>query len=204
MQPLTDKGKKMAEYTAIYEAANAVVEYLRDVLTPEPISKKEQISLCSPYEPENNQLTVYIYNIGEDPALTRSGFEGNAPDSQTMSPTALQAGLLVTAHSNAPAQVREADRCRIMGAAIKAIKDMPVIEKKYLSGSLRKSDDSIMMNMEHMNHENLMKIWNNNSIPMKLSVAVSLSGISIDSGRSRKISRVTEIIIGTDQKETQQ
>ena len=195
----------MAEYTAIYEAANAVVEYLRDVLTPEPISKKEQIALCSPYEPENNQLTVYIYNIGEDPAATAGqSFVGNAFDAVTMSPTALQAGLLITAHSNAPAHLREADRCRIIGAAIKAIKDMPVIEKKYLSGSLQKTDDSIMMNMEHLSHENLMKIWNNNSIPMKLSIAVSLTGISIDSGRSKKISRVTEVIIGSEQKPSAQ
>ena len=194
-----DREKHMAEYTAIYEAANSVIEYLRDTLTPEPISSKELISLCSPYEPENNQLTVYVYNLEEDPAVVNEGFVNNGLNSAQMSPTSLQAGLLITAHSNAPAQMKEADRCRIIGAVVSAIKDMPIIDKKYLTGSLLKSDNQIKMNMEHVTHENMMKIWGNTT-PFKLSVVVNLTGIQIDSGRSKQISRVTEVRIGTEQK----
>ena len=50
----------MADYTALVEAGNALVEMLRDTLTPEPIGNRELIALCSPHESENNQLTLYL------------------------------------------------------------------------------------------------------------------------------------------------
>ena len=53
----------MAEYTAIFEAAEAVAELLRREMTPEPISKPELIGLCTPFEPEDFQLTVYLYAL---------------------------------------------------------------------------------------------------------------------------------------------
>ena len=56
----------MAEYTALYEAAQAVVELLRQEMTPEPISKPELIGLCAPQEPEDFQLTVHLYHLEEE------------------------------------------------------------------------------------------------------------------------------------------
>ena len=56
----------MADYTAIVEAGNAVVDLLRDNLTPEPLGNRELIALCSPHESENNQLTLYLYHIEEE------------------------------------------------------------------------------------------------------------------------------------------
>ena len=64
----------MADYTALVEAGEALVELLRDNLTPEPISKRELISLCSPHESENNQLTVFLYHVEEDPHNNQAGF----------------------------------------------------------------------------------------------------------------------------------
>ena len=51
----------MADYTALVEAGTALMELLRDHLTPEPIGNRELISLCSPHESENNQLTCLLY-----------------------------------------------------------------------------------------------------------------------------------------------
>ena len=192
----------MADYTAIYEAGNALVEYLRDVLTPEPISKKELISLMTPYEPENSQLTVYMYSIEEDPGIAvPGGYEPTGYDTAGVPATPLQAGFLITAHSNAPAQQREADRLRILGAAIQALKDMPVMDKRYLSGSLARAGVPINVNIDHVSHENILKIWNNNSVPYKTSVVVRLNGIEIDSKRKQKISRVTDVQIGVGHRE---
>ena len=53
----------MADYTAIYEAGESIVNYLKSVLTPEPIAKSEHIGLCEPQSPGDFQLTVWIYNI---------------------------------------------------------------------------------------------------------------------------------------------
>lgn len=191
----------MADYTAVYEAANGVVEYLRDMLVPAPISKRELISLASPYEPESNQLTVYLYSLEIDPIVSRSGFMNTGINEAQQNSTALQAGLLITAHSNAPAHLREEDRCRIIGAAIQAVQDMPVLTEQYLTGSLAGSGARIGMTFEKVDHESMMKIWNNSTVSYKMSIAVRLTGVTIDSKRTRKLTRVTEVQIGTAEKE---
>ena len=64
----------MADYTAVVEAGNALLELLRDSLTPEPLGNRELISLCSPHESENNQLTLYLYHMEEESQNMSSGY----------------------------------------------------------------------------------------------------------------------------------
>lgn len=189
----------MADYTAIYEAGNALVELLRESLTPEPISKPELISLCSPHESENNQLTVYLYHIEEN-AMAAKGYQSMGRNAERMSPTELNAEFLLTAHSNAPMQMKEADKYRIMGAVMQTLKDSPSIDPRFMSGSLAQSDAHLILTVERPNLDQLLKIWNNNASPYKLSLVAKISGIQIDSKRKRRISRVTDVEIGVEQK----
>ena len=48
--------------------------------------------------------------------------------------------------------------------------------------------------------EQLLKIWNNTSKDYKLSVVLTVTGVTIDSGRTRRVPRVKEVIIGTEEK----
>ncbi len=191
----------MADYTALVEAGNALVELLRDHLTPEPISKRELISLCSPYESENNQMTVYLFHLEEDAPSSMQGYQQISRDMEQMRPTELTANFLITAHSKAPAQLREADQYRMMGAAIQAIKDMPILDDRYLNGSMAQSPTRVRLNVERPNLDQMMKIWNNTTKPYKLSIVVRMSGISIESKRTRRIRRVTDIEIGVGQRQ---
>lgn len=190
----------MADYTALVESGNALVEFLRDNLTPEPISKRELISLCSPHESENNQLTVYMFHLEEDGQSGIQGYQPVSRDMERMRPTDMTASFLITAHSKAPNQMKEADQYRMMGAAIQAIKDMPIMDEKYLSGSLKESSARLHLNMERPNFDQMIKIWNNTSSTYKLSIVVKVSGISIDSKRTRRIGRVMDVQIGVDQR----
>ena len=194
----------MADYTALVEAGNALVELLRDNLTPEPISKRELISLCSPYESDNNQLTVYLFHLEEEGQSSLQGYQPVSRDTERMRPTEMTACFLVTAHSKAPAQMREADQYRIMGAAIQTVKDMPLLDERYLNGSLAQTPVRLRLSLERPNLDQMMKIWNNNSKPYKLSVGVKVSGISIDSKRTRRIRRVTDVEIGVAQRRGRQ
>ena len=173
---------------------------LRDSLTPEPLSNRELISLCSPHESENTPLTLYLYSIEEDAQGQTAGYY--SVDSRTERRRAAQYTLhfLVTAHSKAPAQLKEADQYRILGAAIQAIRDNPVIPQAYLSGSLAAENAQLHVMVERMSTEQLLKIWNNTSKDYKLSVVVSITGVTIDSRRERRVPRVTEVVIGTSEK----
>lgn len=190
----------MADYTALVEAGNALVELLRDNLTPEPLGNRELIALCSPHESENNQLTLYLYQIEEENPNMTSGYYQVDRDTQRIRPAQFALHYLVTAHSKAPAQLREADQHRIVGAAIQALRDNPVIPQKYLTGSMAEEGAQLRVMVEKTPMEQLLKIWNNTSKEYKLSFVVQLTGITIRSKRERRVARVTDVAIDTNQK----
>lgn len=189
----------MADYTALVEAGSALVEMLRDNLTPEPIGNRELIALCSPHESENNQLTLYLYQVEEDTQGAESGYYQVSPTVQRIRPARYNLRFLVTAHSKAPVQLRQADQYRMVGAALQVLRDHPVIDREYLSGSLAEQDARIHVVLEKTSQDQLLKIWNNNSSTYKLSFVVLLTGIEIDSKRERRVGRVTDVTIHTAQ-----
>ena len=190
----------MADYTALVEAGSALVEMLRENLTPEPISNRELIALCSPHESENNQLTLYLYQVEEDTQGVESGYYQVSQTVQRVRPTRYNLRFLVTAHSKAPVQLRQADQYRMVGAALQVLRDHPVIDREYLSGSLAEQDARIHVVLEKTSQDQLMKIWNTTSSNYKLSFVVLLTGIEIDSKRERRVGRVTDVTIHTQQK----
>lgn len=190
----------MADYTALAEAGSGLVELLRDQLTPEPISQRELIALCSPHEGGNCQMTVYLFHLEEDGQSGPQGYQPVSRDMERMRPTEMTACFLITAHSNAPAPMREADQYRMIGAAIQAVKDMPVLETRYLGGTLAESPAHLHLSIERPDLEQMMKLWNGSSAPYKLSIVVKISGIRIDSKRTRPIHRVTDVEIGAVQR----
>ena len=189
----------MADYTALVEAGTALMELLRDHLTPEPIGNRELISLCSPHESENNQLTLYLYQVEEDTQGVASGYYQVSRNVQRIRPSKFNLRFLVTAHSKAPVQLKEADQYRMVGAAIQVLKDHPVIDSQYLSGSLAEEGARINVVLEKTPLDQLLKIWNNTSNNYKLSFTVLLSGVEINSKRERIVSRVTDVAIHTQQ-----
>ena len=190
----------MADYTALTEAGTALVELLRENLTPEPLGNRELINLCSPHESENNQLTLYLYHIEEEAQSMTSGYYSVDSETERIRPAQYILHFLMTPHSKAPAQLKEADRYRIMGAAIQTLRDNPVIPQRFLSGSIAAENAQLHVMVDRTGMEQMLKIWNNTSKDYKLSVVVSVTGVSIDSRRERRVARVTEVVIGTDQK----
>lgn len=188
----------MGDYTALMEAGSALVEMLRDNLTPEPLSGREQISLCSPHESENNQLTLYLYHVEEDSPNLNAGYYQEDRDTQRIRPAKYILHYLVTAHSKAPAQMKEAEQHRIIGAVLQVVRDNPVIPARYLTGSQAEEQAEIHVQAERTPLEQLLKIWNNTSKEYKLSFVLTVTGVSIRSRRERRVARVTDITIDTD------
>ena len=190
----------MADYTALTEAGTALVELLRENLTPEPIGNRELINLCSPHESENNQLTLYLYQIEEETQGVTTGYYSVDSETEKMRPAQYILHFLMTPHSKAPTQLKEADRYRILGAALQTLRDNPVIPQRFLSGSLAAENARLHVMVDRTGMEQLLKIWNNTSKDYKLSAVVTVTGVTIDSGRFRRVPRVTEVIIGTNEK----
>ena len=189
----------MADYTAFVEASNALVEMLRDKLTPEPLGDREAISLCSPHDSGNNQLTLYLYQVEEESPKNNVGYYQADRNTMRIRPAQFVMRYLVTAHSKAPAQLKEADQHRLIGAVVQTLRDNPVIPSKYVSGSSAAEGAQLHVSVEKTTMEQMLKIWNNTTKEYKLSLVVMLTGASISSGRTRQVARVEEVEISAEQ-----
>jgi len=190
----------MADYTAIVETGEALAELLRRELTPEPVNDRELISLGSPFEAENNQVTIYLFHMDEDLQGGFTGYQQQSVNVQRMQPASFQLSYLITAHSKAPTRMKEPDQQRIIGKVIQTIKDNPVIPQELLGGSLAGGGANISLNLERPNFEQMQKIWNNTTVPYKLSVVCKVGGVLIDSDRTRRATRVREFVVGVEER----
>jgi hypothetical protein len=194
----------MADYNAIYEAGQSLVELFKREMTPQPISNPEAIGLCTPHEPEDFQLTIWIYNIEEyNDTGINSGYVPDPVNSQLERyvPLQIRCHALISAHSKAPMQTRLADEYRIIGRALQIVRDNPSIPADRLIGSLMNSGVPIQLQYLKLNNDELSKIWNSANKIIKPSFAVHISSVSIDSNRTRPIgSRVSGASIDIVQK----
>ena len=185
----------MTDYTAIYEAAESLVSLLRREMSPEPVAKPELIGLCEPQDPEDYQLTVWIYNIEEikDTGM-RTGFSPDPmnPGMERWASIQLKLHLLVSAHSKAAALQKYADRYRIIGRAIQLIRDNPSIPPECLQGTLAEQTEPVLLEITKLSAEELSRVWNNTSKTVVPSFGVTVSQVFMKSNRTRQsASRVT-------------
>ena len=136
----------------------------------------------------------------EDTQGAQSGYYQVSRDTERLRPARYNLRFLVTAHSKAPAQLKEADQYRMVGAALQVLRDHPIIDQAYLSGSLAEQNAQVHVVLEKTTQDQLLKIWNNTSTAYKLSFVVLLTGVEIDSRRERRFTRVTDVSIDTQQK----
>lgn len=193
----------MADYNAIYEIGQSIVELLQRETTPEPIQNKEAIGLAMPHEPEDYQLTVWIYDIEEiNETGLSAGYKRDPlnPNIEVYSPMQLKCYLLITAHSKAPIQVRLSDEYRVIGRAIQVIRDNPLLMTNNLVGSLKIDNKPLQIQLNKLSVDELSKIWNNANKPLNPSFGVVVN-ISMESKRTRVIgSRVRDADISLIQK----
>ena len=178
----------MADYTAIYEAGESIVNYLKSVMTPEPIAKKEHIGLCEPQSPGDFQLTVWIYNIRQvKDTGTGTGFHPDADDPliERFAPMELILSMLVSSHSKAAAMQKYTDEYRVIGRAMQVLRDIPAIPPEFLSGTLAESRDPVVLSVLKLDSEEMSRIWNNSDKIICPSFGIEVSKIFIRSERTR-------------------
>lgn len=178
----------MTDYTAIYEAGEAVAEMLRSEMCPEPLARRESIGVCEPQSPEDYQLTVWIYNIEEQKdSGTMTGFipDPDNPLLERFAPMKLRLHILISAHSKAPAIQKYADEYRLIGRAMQALRDIPAIPPAFLKGSIADQREAVLIELEKLNPEEMTRIWNNTQKTLRPSFGITVSQIMMGSNRTR-------------------
>ena len=185
----------MGDYNAVYEAGQSVIELLKKEMTPMPISNPEAIGLCAPQEPEDYQLTLWIYSIEEyNSTGVNAGFiiDPHNEQQERYAPMMLRCHALLSAHSKAPITTRLTDEYRVIGRALQIIRDNPSIPTNSLVGSLAGESSPILLTYTKLNYDELSKIWNSANKIIKPSFALQISQVPIESTRTRAVTtRVT-------------
>ncbi|MDL2217587.1 DUF4255 domain-containing protein [Christensenellaceae bacterium OttesenSCG-928-M15] len=190
----------MADYMGIYEAGEALIALLKKNMTPEPISKPELIGLCVPHEPEDYQLTLYLYHVEDATRMGGAAFTQESQNVQRAAPLPLKLYYLITAHSKAPVQSRAADEHRILGRALQIVRDNAQLSGAMLSGSLKENTAELRVTLRRETHEQLTKIFPAaSSKPYKLSFAIEVEGVEIDSNRTRSFARVKDAAFSVEE-----
>lgn len=162
---------------------------LRKEMTPEPISQPELIGLCSPAQPGDLALALFLYEIRESQerqhAMISEGLE-----QLRYPPMTVNLSYMLTAHSPAEQHTRMQDEHRILGRAMQVLYDNAILRGEQLQGSLAGMNTELRVVMEQPPFDKLIHLFPH--VPYKLSVCYSVGPVYIDSMRTRSTKRVLE------------
>ena len=184
----------MAKYTVLADAGKAIVDMLKDQMTPEPVAKPENIGLCDPKERGSFVVGVHPYDVeylsesaNRDPIHLP---DGNIQDP----PVSYQVKYMISVSSKVEVANRSLEEQRILGKIMQIFADNKNLPEKYMTGTLKMSDEPIGISMQKIDLEEKVKIWSMFNEPYKISVFYTVGPINIDSSIIRVPSkRVTSV-----------
>lgn len=182
----------MKQYTSIADASERLIGLLQQELVPDVLKNPNEIGLRSPDDHGDVSLGLFLYDVQECEELHQKGMINTHVNRQSYPPIYLTLYYMITAYSTGDLKFRMAQEERILGAVVQVFHNNALI----LSGE--QADNSgmdIHLQMLRITQEEKSKIWNFSGTPYKLSLFYKVSPVVIESGRERKVKRVTEMDI---------
>lgn len=171
----------MGRYTVIANVSEEMVRILQKELVPELISDESAIGLCSPEEPDDIELGIFLYDIQENDEVRRLGMIDDSSEKQQYPPAFLSLYYMLTAYSQSDRKFQMAQEQRILGRVIRKFHDYPYLEVE---------GEQYPLQLMKLSTEDKLKLWNFNGKPYKPSLFYKSAPIILDSARFRKVSRV--------------
>ena len=185
----------MAKYTAISDVGNAIVKVLRDYMVPEVIQSKSSIGLCSPDDPGDLMLGVYLYDIRENTDYRDNQMFDVGVKQQRYPSTYLSLHYMITAYSSGDAKFKTSEEHKILGKVVQIMGDYNVLDELSLEATDDQKGFDLRIELERIPPEDKIKLWPASDKPYKLSLFYSIVPIEIASTKVRDITRVSEIDI---------
>lgn len=164
---------------------------LRDGLVPEVIPGSHAIGLCSPADKGDYSLGLHLYDIRECEDVRATEMVQVRPFSQQFPPMLLSLYYMITAYSDSDLKFRAAQEQRILGRVMQIFYDNPVIQADRIGPSALGMD----MRIELLNPEldEKLRLWNMPDIPYKASLFYRVTPVELESVRTKRVTRVTEL-----------
>lgn len=179
------------KYTAIFDVSKAITEILRDSVVPEIIAKPEEVGLCSPASHGDFVMGIYLYNIEQSESFRLSGKQNEGLYTQKHPPIVLDLLYMITPYFKSDFKFLAEQEQLLFGRVIQAINDNPRV--------LTETTEPVELELFYPDADEKQKIWNATE-HYHTSVFARAKAVVIESLRSEKVSRVTDIRIVTDTK----
>lgn len=182
----------MADYTAIEEITESIVNMFRKNMTPEPVDKEEYIGAAYPYEVGDLKLCIYLYSVVENNDTRTRNMRSIGSRTREYPPLILDLYYMVTAFSSADIKSRALDEQRILGRAFQVIHDTPTLNGSNLVGSLQEDEEEFVLELINLNRKEISDVWDFSDVNYKPSIVFRVRNVEIKSNRVKTSARVVE------------
>lgn len=187
----------MGNYAVIADVGTILVDILRHGLVPELISDQHGIDLASPADKGDLSLGIWLYDIRESDEIRVSGMIGGGLTRQKFPPLYLNLYVMLTAYSGSDLKFRAVQEQRILGRVMQVLHDNPVIPAHTAGGS---SGIDLRIDQMNLDIHDQREIWNVTDMPYKTSLFYRISPVELESEKTKRISRVTDIDMTIEEK----
>lgn len=187
----------MANYAAIADVSDTLVELLRDRITERSDVvnvDRTEVALVSPNDvgsDSDTRLALYLYGVTENDVMNDAQREPIGEDRFRDPPLALDLHYLLTAF---PAQggndetARTEDQQRVLGLAMQVLNDHSIVPAEEVKGS-PESDLHVTLEQEPL--DEITNVYNTfQDTPLHPTITYTVSPVLIDSRREETIPRV--------------
>lgn len=179
------------KYTAIYDVSSKIADVLRSSIVPDIVAKPEDIGLCSPANHGDFVVGIYLYNIETSESFRLSGRQNEGLYLQKYPPIVLDLYYMITPYFKTDVKFLAEQEQLVFGKIVQVVNDNPRI--------LTDTTEPVELELTFPLADDKQKIWNAQD-HYRTSVFVRAKAVIIESLRSEKVSRVTDISIVTDTK----
>ena len=189
----------MGKHTIITEVSSYLVEVLKEELVPTFIKSKDLIGLCSPEAKGDYQVGVYLYDIQRSESMFTSEMRNTNLYMQKRPSEYLDLYYMITAYSESDLKFRSSEEQRILGKMLQVFMDRGVFRESDIGGYTRDDSDTMQIQMVKMPMSDKQKIFESADGGYRLSLFYKVSPVGLESGVEKKISRVMDVDIKTEE-----
>ena len=170
-------------------AIGMVSESLQDMLVSEwTLTPGLTVTILSPDETAvDRRVNLFLYRVGENPYLRNLDWQVRPGSGGTLVPPPLSLNLfyLLTAYAPNDALTGNATAQEMLGEAMRALYENPVLPEKYLVKGLKAAVEEIRIVQVPLDVEAMARLWSTFGQPYRTSAGYEVSVVQIDrAGRS--------------------
>lgn len=183
----------MADYTNIANTGEGILNLLKEALVPELLNSPDQIGLCTPEEPGDFAVGVWLYDVKEEQNFQMHDMINVNRQSQRYPSMYLTLYFMITLYLQSDLKYRASQEHQIMGKIIQTFKDQAVLDADLFVPSEEASGLNIRIQMQNLSIDEKMRIWTVPNTSYKASLFYTAGPVEIKSGRKKAVHRVRDV-----------